>query len=195
MVAHRDPIWLAKEVATFDVLSGGRFHLGVGYGWNKEEMAHHGVAYRERRQLLAEKIGLMRALWTEDEAAYSGEMLHLEPSWAWPKPVQHPHPPILMGGAAGPKTFAAMAEFCDGWMPIVSRYEIRSKLAELEAALEARGRRLADFELTAWGAQPDRGQWEEWESLGFSRVLLLLPSAPAEVVIPLLDDHASLIDR
>jgi len=195
LVAQRDPIWLAKQVATVDLLSGGRFHFGIGYGWNKEEMAHHGVAYGERRALLAEKIGLMKALWTQDEAAYDGELLHLEPSWAWPKPVQKPHPPIHMGSAAGPKTFAAMASFCDGWMPIVARHDVESKLDALGEALAAEGRDLEDFDLTAFSAPVDPKRWDELERLGFDRVLIMLPSAPADVVLPLLDEYAALIDR
>jgi len=102
LVAQRDPIWLAKEVASLDTLSGGRVLFGIGYGWNKEEMAQHGIAYQDRRRILREKILAMQALWTEDVASFEGEFVHLEPSWAWPKPVQHPHPPIILGGDAGP---------------------------------------------------------------------------------------------
>ncbi len=107
LLAQRDPIWTAKQVASLDHLSGGRVMFGIGYGWNKEEMAQHGTAYLERRALLREKVLMMKALWTQDEASYEGELLSLEPSWAWPKPVQKPHPPIVMGAAAGPKTIAA----------------------------------------------------------------------------------------
>jgi len=192
LVAQRDPIWTAKQVATLDVLSGGRVEVGVGYGWNKEEMRQHGVAYGDRRRLLAEKVAVMKALWTQDEASYRGEMLRLEPSWSWPKPVQKPHPPIVLGGAAGPKTFAAMAEFCDGWMPIVGRSDIAGRLSELHQALERVGRDPAEFRLTAWGADPDSAPWSDWEALGFERVLMLVPAAPADVVIPLLDEYREL---
>lgn len=104
LVAQRDPIWTAKQVASLDHLSGGRVILGVGYGWNREEMAHHGIAYVQRRAVMREKIMMMKALWTEEEASFEGEHLTLEPSWAWPKPVQQPHPPIVMGAAPGAKT-------------------------------------------------------------------------------------------
>jgi probable F420-dependent oxidoreductase len=109
LVAQRDPIWLAKQVASVDALSGGRILFGIGYGWNKEEMAQHGVRYTERRALLREKVLMMKELWSREEAAFEGELLQLEPSWAWPKPKQQPHPPIIMGGAAGPRTFADIA--------------------------------------------------------------------------------------
>ncbi len=124
LVAQRDPIWTAKEVASLDSLSGGRVLFGVGYGWNKEEMRQHGVEYTERRALMREKILLMKTLWTQEEAEYQGERIGLEPTWAWPKPSQKPHPPILMGAAAGPKTTADMVEYCDGWIPLGTRMDI-----------------------------------------------------------------------
>ncbi len=129
LVAQRDPIWLAKQVATVDALSGGRLIFGIGYGWNKEELAHHGVEYTERRALLREKILMMKELWTQEEAAYAGDLIQLQPSWSWPKPTQQPHPPIIMGGAAGPKTFAHIMEFCDGWMPIYAHTSSSASLA------------------------------------------------------------------
>ena len=132
LVAQHDPIWLAKQVASVDVLSQGRLIFGIGYGWNKEEMAQHGVSYQERRALLREKILMMKELWTGDEASYAGELLHLDPSWAWPKPLQKPHPPIILGGAAGPKTRAHIVEFCDGWMPLYGRHSVVDMIAALE---------------------------------------------------------------
>jgi probable F420-dependent oxidoreductase len=116
LVAQRDPIHTAKEVASVDSISNGRFIFGIGYGWNKEEMAQHGTSYGDRRAILRENILAMRSLWTDDEASFSGEHVSIEPSWAWPKPVQRPGPPIVLGGDAGPRTAADIAEFCDGWM-------------------------------------------------------------------------------
>ena len=109
LVAQHDPIWLAKQVASLDVVSDGRFMFGIGFGWNREEMAGHGVDPAVRHRLVAEKIGLMKALWTQERASYSGEMLRLEESWAWPKPVQDPHPPIVLGSSGGPKALDALA--------------------------------------------------------------------------------------
>ena len=154
LVAQRDPIWTAKEVASLDALSGGRLALGIGYGWNKEEMAQHGVEYTQRRQLLREKVLLMKALWTEDEASFRGELVTLEPSWAWPKPAQKPHPPILMGADAGPRTIAHMVEFCDGWMPLVNGMDIVDEVARVREAVAAAGRDPTRFQIIAAGARP-----------------------------------------
>ncbi len=155
LVAQRDPIWTAKEVASLDVLSGGRVELGIGYGWNKEELASHGVAYTDRRAVLREKVLIMKTLWTDDEAEFRGEILSLEPSWAWPKPVQRPHPPLIMGAAAGPRTVADMVEFCDGWMPLATRMDIVSDVAKVRQAVADSGRDPAAFEVTAYGARPE----------------------------------------
>ena len=194
LVAQHDPIWLAKQVASLDVISNGRMLFGIGYGWNKEEMAQHGVAYGDRRQLVAEKIALMKALWTQDVASYEGELLSLEPSWSWPKPSQDPHPPIILGGSAGPKTFAAMAEYCDGWMPIAGRSEIGPRIEMLHEHLQAAGRDPSTFELSVYGAKPDSSSFEHWRTLGISRVILELPPASADVVIPILDEYRPLIE-
>ena len=193
LVAQRDPIWLAKQVASLDVISGGRLEFGIGYGWNREEMANHGVDHTIRYQLVAEKIGLMKALWTQDRASYSGELVHLEESWAWPKPVQDPHPPIIMGSGSGPKAFTAIAEFCDGWMPVGPR-NLAEGIATLHGYLERAGRDPSEVEIGVYGARPDLEKWREWKSLGVSRVLIFLPPAPAEVVVPLLDEYRPLID-
>ena len=194
LVAQHDPIWLAKQVASLDIISRGRLLFGIGYGWNKEEMAQHGVSYATRRQLVEEKIGLMKALWTEDETAYEGQLVRLEPSWSWPKPYQKPHPPIVMGGSAGPKIFAAIARFCDGWMPIISRTDIESSLSLLNDALAAVGRSPESIELSAHAAPADPEQWARWEAMGFSRAVIHVPSAPANVVLPLLHEYATLIE-
>lgn len=195
LVAQRDPIWLAKQVATVDRLSNGRLLFGIGYGWNKEEMAHHGVKYTERRALLREKILLMKELWTEEEAAYSGDMLHLDPSWAWPKPVQQPHPPIIMGGAAGPKTFAHIMEFCDGWMPIYGRHPIIEHITNMRDAAAVAGRDPATLEIGVFNAPRDLGKLEGLATAGVSRALFNLPPVAAEVVLDKLDKYAGYIGK
>jgi probable F420-dependent oxidoreductase len=191
LVAQRDPIWTAKEVASLDHLSGGRVIFGIGYGWNKEEMAQHGTSYSERRELLREKMLMMKALWTEEEASYKGENLVLEPSWAWPKPIQKPHPPILMGAAAGPKTVADMVEFCDGWMPLATRHDIKGSINRVREALAEAGRDVDGFDFTAYAAKPDLV--ETLEQAGVNRAVFTLPPAGPEVVIPRLDDLAGLV--
>ncbi len=187
LVAQRDPIWLAKAVASLDQLSGGRFIFGIGYGWNVEEMASHGVEFRLRRPLLREKVLMMKALWTEEVASFDGELVHLEPSWAWPKPLQQPHPPIVLGAGAGPKTIAHLVEFCDGWIPM-GRYAWEPQLADVRRALEAAGRDPDAFEVSFYAATPDT--LPQLRRAGVDRAVFRLPSAPAEKVLPLLDDYA-----
>lgn len=182
LVAQRDPIWLAKEVASIDFLSGGRMLFGIGYGWNKEEIASHGVDYSERREVLRESILLMKELWTKEEAEFQGEVLKLEPSWAWPKPIQKPHPPIIMGGGAGPKTIADMVEFCDGWMPLVTRHDVAGKIAEVKRAVESAGRDPNEFTITAYGTKATDDNIESLIELKVNRIVFnLRQKSPAEV--------------
>ncbi|MEM8745963.1 MAG: LLM class F420-dependent oxidoreductase [Actinomycetota bacterium] len=194
LVAQRDPIHTAKEVASLDRISGGRFLFGIGYGWNKEEMAQHGTAYGERRAILRENILAMKALWSQDEASFDGEHVSLEPSWAWPKPTQSPHPPIILGGNAGPKTAADIAEFCDGWMPIGGRHPLE-KWSEIERACEAIGRDPSTVELGVFGARPDADKLRELASNGIHRGVLGLPQGPRDEVMTALDELAPLVDE
>lgn len=188
LVAQRDPIWTAKQVASLDHLSGGRVILGVGYGWNREEMAHHGIAYVQRRAVMREKIMMMKALWTEEEASFEGEHLTLEPSWAWPKPVQQPHPPIVMGAAPGAKTLQDIVEFCDGWIPLATRHEIAGQIEKVRTAVADAGRDPSQFEVTAYSAKID--QVESLAEAGVDRTVFSLPPLDEGVVIPKLDEWA-----
>lgn len=188
LMAQRDPLWTAKEVASLDNLSGGRVVFGIGYGWNKEEMAHHGVAYTQRRQLLREKVLMMKALWTQDEATFSGQHLELEPSWAWPKPAQDPHPPIYMGADIGPKTLADITEFCDGWIPIAARHDIAGEIDRVRQAVADAGRDVDSFEISAHGAKV--AHVEALQELGVHRAVFTLPPLGPEVCIPKLDEWA-----
>jgi probable F420-dependent oxidoreductase len=191
LVAQRDPIWTAKEVASLDHLSGGRVLFGVGYGWNKEEMAQHGTEYTRRRALMREKILMMKALWTEEEASFDGDLLHLEPSWAWPKPLQKPHPPVILGAAAGPKTIRDIVEYCDGWIPLSGRHDIESQVAAVREAVADADRDASPFEVTVYGA--DRDRIDSLAASGVDRVVLGLPPLGPEVVIPKLDEWAAAI--
>jgi len=118
LVVERDPITTAKEVATLDRLSNGRFLFGIGGGWNAEEMEHHGTAFKTRFAVLRERMLAMKKIWTENEPSYHGDYVNFDRIWSWPKPVQTPHPPILMGGD-GATTFDRVVEFCDGWLPLL----------------------------------------------------------------------------
>jgi probable F420-dependent oxidoreductase len=194
LVAQRDPIHTAKEVASVDSISDGRFIFGVGYGWNKEEMAQHGTAYTERRAILRENIMAMKELWTQDEASYSGDHVTIEPSWAWPKPVQQPGPPIVLGGDAGPKTAAHIAEFCDGWMPIGGRHPL-DRWDEVRRACEEIGRDPATVELGLFLAPPDAAELTALAARGVSRGVLALPQGDRDEVLAALDRFAPLVDE
>ena len=195
LVAQRDPIWLAKEVASLDMISGGRFELGIGYGWCKEEMRNHGIVFNQRRELLREKIMLMKKLWTDDEVSYDGELIKFEKSWAWPKPTQTPHPPILMGGAVGPKTAAHVAEFCDGWLPLGGAHNVESGLAQIKDACNAIGRDPASVALSMFYARSAKeDDIKAHKDLGARRGIMPLPSEGPDVVLPLLDKYAVLIN-
>ena len=191
LVAQRDPIVTAKEVATIDVLSGGRFVFGIGFGWNTDEIEHHGVEMKRRRDVAREHVLAMKALWTDDVATFDGEFVRLSPSWAWPKPTRRGGPPILIGGAPGPKLFAHIAEYADGWIPIGGA-GVRSALPELRRAFEVAGRDPGDLRIVPFGTVPDAGKLEYYESMGIDEVVLRVPTAGAERVLPLLDEYAKL---
>ena len=194
LVAQRDPVWLAKEVASLDLISGGRFLFGIGYGWNREEMRNHGLDFKQRRGILREKILLMKEIWTKDEASFSGEHIQFEKSWSWPKPVQKPHPPIILGAAAGPKTFPHIIEFCDGWMPVGGLHDFEGGLKGLERACKDAGRDLDSLELGVFYAGGvDTDQLKTLPDAGVKRAVLPLPSKLAEDVLPQLDEYAKLL--
>ncbi len=192
LVAQRDPIVFAKEVATLDLISGGRFTLGVGYGWNVDEMASHGIGFASRRGVVREKMLAMEALWAQDVASFDGEWVKLAPSWQWPKPVQKPRPPVLVGGAAGPKLFADVAEWGDGWMPIGGK-GLAEALPGLRLAMEARGRSPASLQIVPMGVVPTPGKLAHYASIGVTEAALRLPSAPRDEVLRALDDFAQYV--
>jgi probable F420-dependent oxidoreductase len=193
LVAQRDPIITAKEVATLDALSQGRFSFGIGFGWNQDEIEHHGVDMKRRREVAREHVLTMQALWRDEQATFDGEFVHLEPSWAWPKPAQKAGPPVLIGGAAGPKLFAAVAEYADGWIPIGGA-GVKAALVELARACEARDRDPATLRIVPFGTMPDPGKIDYYASIGIDEIVLRLPSGNAERVLPILDEYANLVE-
>jgi probable F420-dependent oxidoreductase len=192
LVAQRDPIVTAKAIATLDTLSGGRFVLGIGFGWNADELEDHGVTMKERRAVARERVLAMRALWRDDVASFDGEHVHLPPSWSWPKPVQPGGPAILIGGAAGPIMFAHVAEYADGWIPIGGR-GVRAALPDLHRACEAVGRDPAELRIVPFGTVPDPGKLDYYESIGVTEVVLRLPSADDATVLGILDRYTNLL--
>jgi probable F420-dependent oxidoreductase len=191
LVVEHDPITLAKQVATLDVLSNGRFLFGIGGGWNAEEMANHGTDFRRRWQLLRERIEAMRVIWREDSAEYHGELVNFDPLWSWPKPAQRPHPPIYLGGH-GPKALARVVRYCDGWMPIVVRAgELAQEIAELRTRAQAAGRDPDAIAVIAYGVPADADRLRSYAALGVKACVFSLPPAGADKVFPLLDRYAA----
>jgi len=193
LVAQHDPIVLAKTIASLDLVSNGRFTLGIGVGWNEEEMQDHGVDPKRRRSVARENVLAMRELWTQEEASFDGEHVHFEPTWSWPKPVQDPHPPVVMGGAGGPVTFRHIVEYCDGWMPIHGRRGIADKLADLRAAADEAGRDIATIELGVFGCPADRQVIEDYAELGFTRCVLGVPPTGEADALRVLDGYADVV--
>ncbi|MDH3250097.1 MAG: LLM class F420-dependent oxidoreductase [Acidimicrobiia bacterium] len=192
LIAQRDPIWTAKEAATVDVLSNGRLQFGIGYGWNIEEMESHGTDFKQRRALTREKVLIMKSLWTDEVSSFEGDLVSLEPSWAWPKPVQKPHPPIIMGAGAGPKTIAHMVEFCDGWIPL-GRHELGPKVGEVRQAVEAAGRNPDDFLLINYGTKARPDSIESLLELDFDEAVFAVDSKSPEEVIETLDEISEFV--
>jgi probable F420-dependent oxidoreductase len=191
LVAQHDPITFAKELATLDFISRGRLVLGIGYGWNHEEMENHGVDVKRRRALVREKVLAMQELWTKEIAEFHGEFVNFEASWQWPKPVQQPRPRILIGGAPGPKLFAHIAEYADGWIPFGGA-GVKTALPDLKHALEERGRDAGELHVVPMGIHPDKRKLEYYESVGVTEAVLRLPSDRRDVVMPVLDEFARL---
>jgi len=188
-VAQHDPITLAKELATLDLLSGGRLVLGIGYGWNHEEMENHGVDVKRRREVVRETMLAMQALWTQEVASFSGEFVRFEPSWQWPKPVQQPRPRVLLGGAPGPILFRHIAEYGDGWLPIGGA-GLAAALEQLRAAFSAAGRDPASLHIVPMGVLPSAEKLDYYREHGVTESVLRVPSAPRDAVMPVLDKFA-----
>ena len=194
VVAQREPLVTAKAVATLDVLSGGRVEFGIGFGWNREEIEHHGVDFATRRDLAREHVLAMRELWTNDIASFDGTRVHFEPSWSWPKPVQPGGPPVLIGGAAGPKLFAHIAEYGDGWIPIGGG-GVRAALPDLHRACETAGRDPSSLRIVPFGTLPDRGKFEYYASIGIEEIVLRVPGGGTDSVLPVLDQYSALVQE
>lgn len=193
LVIERDPIVLAKEVASVDCASRGRVIFGIGGGWNAEEMENHGTAFKSRWKLLRERVEAMKTLWTQEQASYHGEFVSFDPVWCWPKPVQKPHPPILLG-SHGPRALQRVVRYCDGWMPNAGRGgDLPPQIAELRRCAEQAGRDPKTISVTAFAAPPERGVIDQYESAGVERSVFFLPPDAADKVMPVLDRYAKLI--
>ncbi len=190
LVIERDPITLAKEVASVDFVSGGRFLFGIGGGWNLEEMENHGTDPRVRWSVLRERVLAMKKIWTEDEAEFHGKHADFDAVWSWPKPVQQPHPPVLIGGD-GARTLQRVVEYGDEWMPIGGFRPPESlgrRIEELQRLAKDAGR--AAIPVTVFGSPMRQETVEQYEAVGVHRVVFFMPPAPANVVLPRLK-HAA----
>jgi len=191
LVVERDPITLAKDVASVDYVSGGRFLFGIGGGWNLEEMANHGTDPARRWSILSERVLAMKQLWTEDVASFDGTHVSFDRVWQWPKPIQRPHPPIVVGGN-GPRTLRRVIEYGDEWGPIIGRGpSIAPRMADLaQMAVEA-GRGPIPVTIFSLGVSTAE-LIDEYQEAGASRFIFGLPSAPADRILPLLDRYAAM---
>ena len=180
LVIERDPIVTAKDVASVDALSGGRFLFGVGAGWNAEEMRNHGTAPSRRFGVMRERVEAMKAIWTEEEASYSGRYVNFERIWCWPKPAQKPHPPVMIGGN-GPRVLDRVLAFGDEWMPNrMSFDDLAARVAELGARASEVGR--SRIPVTVVGLAPDAGEIERVARIGVDRIVFWLPQDGLDAV-------------
>jgi len=194
LVVERDPIHTAKQVASIDQVSGGRFLFGIGGGWNAEEMENHGTQPKQRFKLLRERIEAMKAIWTKDEAEYHGELVDFDPIFMWPKPIQKPHPPIHVGGGF-PGGARRAIRYGDGWFPIGGRDgDIAERLAQFQEMTQEAGRDPAALEVSVFGAAPNEDAMARYRDAGVSRVVMMLPPAESEEVLPILDAHARVME-
>ena len=197
LVIERDTITLAKEVASLDHISRGRVLFGIGGGWNAEEMEHHGTPFAERWKILRERMGAMKAIWTQEEAEFHGKYVNFDKMWSYPKPVQKPYPPILMGGA-GPHARQRAVDFDGHWIPIGGRAysePISESMADFRARAEKAGRDPATLTVTLFGVAPDEAKLSGLRDAGVTRAVFFVPPAPGHVVLPLLDQYAALAKK
>ncbi len=189
LIIERDPITTAKEVASLDVISGGRFIFGVGAGWNVEEMENHGTDSNTRWKLMRDRVLAMKAIWTNDDAEHHGTFVEFDPIWSWPKPVQKPHPPILVGGY-GPHTLNRVVEYGDGWLSLMPPPVLSQQIPELNRLAEKAGRE--PIPVTAYGVPGEKEVVEKYLEVGVERCVFWLPSEPPEQTLPTLDRLAEI---
>ncbi|MBL8674683.1 MAG: LLM class F420-dependent oxidoreductase [Rhodospirillales bacterium] len=197
LVAQRDPIQTAKLVASIDHVSNGRFLFGIGNGWNQDEMENHGTVFESRHKLARERIEAMKEIWTKSKAEYHGEFVNFDPMMAWPKPVQKPHPPVLVGGAF-PFSARRALRYGDGWIPHRARkqyddvFDLMPNFRQMAAEAD---RDLASVPVTIWGAKPDADLLRRDRDGGVSRVIITFESAKLDEVLPEMDKWAAIIRK
>ena len=190
LIIERDPITTAKEIASLDMISNGRTIIGIGAGWNREEMENHGADFKNRWQVVKEKVEAMRAIWTNEEPEYHGKYVDFDPIWSYPKPIQDGGPPIWMG-ANSKWVFERIADYADGWMPIGGLGS--GNMNRLKEALDSKNRKIEDLTLALFGGPKDRAQIVGRIEQGFDEVIFSLPSEGPDQVLPLLDEYADIV--
>ena len=194
LVIERDPIVLAKEVATVDQLSNGRLIFGIGGGWNAEEMENHGTPFKRRWKVLRERIEAMKEIWANEEAEYHGEFVNFDKIWSYPKPAQQPHPPILLGTFNG--GLKRVVNYCDGWVPVgFDTSSLPESIKELRALAEQAGRSPDEVPVSIFGSSAKEEALASHQQLGVERAVLFLPSADRDTLMPMLDDYAKLLPK
>ena len=193
LLTERDPIVNAKEVASLDLLSGGRFELAIGAGWNAEEMENHGTAFATRFRVMSERARAMKVIWSEEEPEFHGEFVDFDPIWSWPKPVQTPNPPILVGGETD-YTLRRVVEWADGWFPRGrGGFDPAEGMARLKRIADEAGRPMDTINVSLFGVEPNRAALDRAAEAGATRAILGLPSNDRDDVMRRLDRHAELL--
>jgi probable F420-dependent oxidoreductase len=195
LVNQRDPIQTAKLVASIDQISGGRFLFGIGVGWNAEEMEDHGTIFTTRAKLVRERVEAMKAIWTDTNPEYHGEFVNFDPMMAWPKPVQKPHPPVILGGAF-PQGARRAVRYGEGWIPLAGRSaygDVFETVPKFRVMLVEAGRDVESCPVSLFGVTEDLDMLKRYRDLGIARVTVALPPAKEDVVLPILDRWAALI--
>lgn len=193
LLTERDPLVLAKEIASVDFLSNGRLELGIGAGWNAEEMENHGTSFPTRFRVMSERAQAIKTLLSEEEPEFHGEFVDFDPVWCYPKPVQKPHPPILIGGESI-HTLRRVVDYGDGWFPRTRHgFDAATEVARLRAVADERGRDFSTLSISVFGAPGKTEVLEEYAAAGIDRAILALPSRDADDILPRLDRYAELL--
>jgi probable F420-dependent oxidoreductase len=192
LVNQRDPIQTAKLVASIDQVSGGRFLFGIGVGWNAEEMEDHGTVFTTRAKLVRERVEAMKAIWTKSKAEYHGEFVNFPEMMAWPKCVQKPHAPVIVGGAF-PQAARRAVRYGEGWIPLAGRGDIMTAIGKFREMLKEAGRDEASCPITLFGCADDADTLKRYRDAGVERACVSLPPEKGDTVLPTLDKWATLI--
>ncbi len=196
LVNQRDPIQTAKLVASIDQISAGRFLFGIGVGWNQDEMENHGTVFASRAKLVRERVEAMKEIWTKSKAEYHGEFVNFDPMMTWPKPIQKPHPEVIVGGAF-PHAARRAVRYGDGWIPLAGRMgedsDVFTIVPKFRQMLKEAGRDPTTYPISLFSSPEDIEVLKRYRDLGITRVAVSVPSAKADVVLPILDRWAALM--